>query len=63
MTSADVKIQKARKDLAATLRMADRLGFSEGVCNHFSYAIPGAEGLLSDTLLIPSNDRQFRTAI
>jgi len=45
MHSPDVTILKARKDLAAALRMAARLGFSEGVCNHFSYAVPGADGL------------------
>ncbi len=32
--------QLARIDLAAALRSAARLGFSEGVCNHFSVALP-----------------------
>ncbi len=41
----DAAIRQARRDLAAALRMADRLGFSEGVCNHFSVAVPGADGL------------------
>ena len=31
----------ARADLAAALRWAARLGFGEGVCNHFSAALPG----------------------
>ena len=38
-------IRQARRDLAAALRMADRLGFGEGVCNHFSCTVPGADGL------------------
>jgi len=32
---------RARTDLAAALRWASRLGFGEGVCNHFSLALPG----------------------
>ncbi|MDB6145865.1 MAG: hypothetical protein JWP80_4909 [Pseudomonas sp.] len=31
----------ARRDLAASLRMAARLGLSEGICNHFSAVVPG----------------------
>jgi ribulose-5-phosphate 4-epimerase/fuculose-1-phosphate aldolase len=31
----------ARQDLAASLRMAARLGLSEGICNHFSALVPG----------------------
>jgi ribulose-5-phosphate 4-epimerase/fuculose-1-phosphate aldolase len=31
----------ARIDLAAALRYASRLGLSEGICNHFSCALPG----------------------
>lgn len=31
----------ARRDLAASLRMAARLGLSEGICNHFSALVPG----------------------
>ena len=31
----------ARHDLVAALRWADRWGYSEGVCNHFSLAVPG----------------------
>ena len=34
---------QARVDLAAALRLAARLGLSEGICNHFSYALPGGE--------------------
>jgi ribulose-5-phosphate 4-epimerase/fuculose-1-phosphate aldolase len=32
----------ARIDLAAALRLAARFGFNEGICNHFSLALPGA---------------------
>ena len=35
--------REARIDLAAALRWAARLGLSEGICNHFSLAVPGAE--------------------
>ena len=34
----------ARSDLVAALRSAERLGLSEGVCNHFSLALPGEPG-------------------
>ena len=33
-----------RLDLAAALRWAARLGLSEGICNHFSCAMPGRPG-------------------
>jgi len=36
--------QAARRDLVAALRSAERLGLSEGVCNHFSLAVPGRSG-------------------
>ncbi len=36
-------LTQAREDLAAVLRMSDRLGFSEGVCNHFSLMVPGTD--------------------
>jgi len=39
MTQNDPERQ-ARVDLAAALRWAARLGFGEGVCNHFSMEIP-----------------------
>jgi ribulose-5-phosphate 4-epimerase/fuculose-1-phosphate aldolase len=34
---------QARVDLAAALRLAVRYGFHEGICNHFSYAVPGQD--------------------
>ena len=36
--------QAARRDLVAALRSAERLGLAEGVCNHFSLAVPGKAG-------------------
>lgn len=30
-----------RRDLAAALRLAERFGFHEGICNHFSVVVPG----------------------
>ncbi len=33
--------RQARIDLAAALRLAAHYDFSEGVCNHFSYQLPG----------------------
>ncbi|HET6492543.1 MAG TPA: aldolase [Burkholderiales bacterium] len=36
--------REARIDLAAALRWASRLGLGEGVCNHFSLAVPGRDG-------------------
>ena len=34
----------ARIDLTAALRSASRLGLGEGICNHFSLALPGKPG-------------------
>ena len=36
-------LQQARIDLAAALRLAVRFGFNEGICNHFSYMVPGTQ--------------------
>lgn len=36
-------VGQLRIDLAAALRSAARLGLHEGVCNHFSVAVPGQE--------------------
>ena len=35
---------EARMDLTAALRSASRLNLGEGICNHFSLALPGAPG-------------------
>ena len=42
MTAEHLELQ-ARIDLAAALRWASKLGFGEGVCNHFSMALPGED--------------------
>ena len=41
-------VARARVDLAAALRWAAKLGLGEGICNHFSLALPGS----SDRYLI-----------
>lgn len=38
---ASSAIREARIDLACALRWAARFGLNEGVCNHFSLAVPG----------------------
>lgn len=38
-------ILQTQIDLTAALRMAYRLGLSEGICNHFSALVPGQEHL------------------
>ncbi len=38
-------VHAARVDIAACLRMAARLGLSEGICNHFSAVVPGRDDL------------------
>ncbi|UCE31190.1 MAG: aldolase [Burkholderiales bacterium] len=44
----DDPIARGRVDLACALRQAARMGLAEGVCNHFSFALPG----LDDRFLI-----------
>jgi len=41
MTQQDIE-HEIRVDLAAALRWASKLGFGEGVCNHFSAQIPAS---------------------
>ncbi|MEL6311244.1 MAG: class II aldolase/adducin family protein, partial [Pseudomonadota bacterium] len=36
-------LAQLREELAAALRIAEKFGFSEGICNHFSVAVPGTE--------------------
>src|ERR1700743_3079535 len=45
MSDSDT-IRDAKIDLTCALRSAAAMGFNEGVCNHFSYAIPGTEHFL-----------------
>ena len=41
--SEDDARRRSRVDLAAALRWAVRLGFHEGICNHFSAVVPGED--------------------
>ena len=41
----DPAVWQARVDLAACFRMASRLGFHEGICNHLSAMVPGSDKL------------------
>ena len=38
-------LTEARIDLAACFRMAARLGLHEGICNHFSFMVPGRDDI------------------
>ncbi|SLN76800.1 aldolase [Oceanibacterium hippocampi] len=46
-TNTDDIVRRGRVELAAALRWADRLGLSEGVCNHFSLVVPDEDGALN----------------
>jgi len=37
------EITTLRRDLAAAFVLAERMGFAEGICNHFSATVPGAD--------------------
>ncbi len=46
-------LEEQRIDLACALRWAARLGMQEGVCNHFSLAVPDGDGVVrGDRFLI-----------
>jgi len=49
-------LRQARIDLAAALRWAERHGFSEAICNHFSFMVPGT----TDRFLINPQGRHWR---
>ncbi len=49
-------VRNARTDLAAALRWAERHGFHEGICNHFSFMVPGR----GDRFLINPQGRNWR---
>ncbi len=50
-STAGHDVERLRHDLAAAFRLADRFGFSEGICNHFSAVAPGeAERILINPL-------------
>ena len=45
MPAAQPSLMTLRRELAAAFRLAEKLGYSEGICNHFSVAVPdGATG-------------------
>ena len=48
-------VAQARIDLAATFRMAARLGLHEGICNHFSAMVPGRD-VAGQPLRLPTLD-------
>jgi ribulose-5-phosphate 4-epimerase/fuculose-1-phosphate aldolase len=39
--STAASVQTLRRELAAALRLAEKFGYSEGICNHFSVVVPG----------------------
>ncbi|MGA0393548.1 MAG: class II aldolase/adducin family protein, partial [Rhodospirillales bacterium] len=43
-------IKQARTELAAAYRLAEKQGFNEGICNHFTMMVPGTDDRF---LLIP----------
>jgi ribulose-5-phosphate 4-epimerase/fuculose-1-phosphate aldolase len=49
MTATDpaASLRRARIDLACALRAADEYGLGEGVCNHFSLALPDGSFLIN----------------
>jgi alkylated DNA repair protein (DNA oxidative demethylase) len=34
---------RLRRELAAAFRLAEKFGYSEGICNHFSVVVPGSQ--------------------
>jgi ribulose-5-phosphate 4-epimerase/fuculose-1-phosphate aldolase len=40
-------IKQLQQDLAAAVRLAERFGFNEGICNHFSVQLPDGRFLLN----------------
>ncbi len=43
MPEATISPMNLRRELAAALRLAEKFGYSEGICNHFSVAVPGTD--------------------
>ena len=52
MESRNLSHWQLRRDLTAALRWAARLGFNEGVDNHFSIEVPGDTGNADDTMFL-----------
>lgn len=42
-TAASASILTLRRELAAAFRLAEKFGYSEGICNHFSVVVPRAD--------------------
>lgn len=40
---AEKSIIELRRELAAAVRLAEKMSFHEGICNHFSLAVPGKD--------------------
>lgn len=43
MPTSEPSLMTLRRELAAALRLAEKLDFSEGICNHFSVVVPGKD--------------------
>jgi ribulose-5-phosphate 4-epimerase/fuculose-1-phosphate aldolase len=43
MAAAAPSITTLRRELAAAFRLAEKFGYSEGICNHFSVVVPGRD--------------------
>ena len=43
MAATHPTLMTLRRELAAALRLAEKFGYSEGICNHFSVVVPGPE--------------------
>ncbi|MGE0767788.1 MAG: aldolase [Hyphomicrobiaceae bacterium] len=43
MSPAHTSPMLLRRELAAAIRLAEKFGFSEGICNHFSVVVPGSD--------------------
>ena len=42
MPTAPPSLTTLRRELAAAFRLAEKFGYSEGICNHFSIVVPGS---------------------
>jgi len=42
-TTDKPSLMTLRRELAAAFRLAEKFGYSEGICNHFSVAVPGPD--------------------
>lgn len=43
MPAAEPSPSELRRELAAAFRLAEKFGYSEGICNHFSVVVPGPD--------------------